>query len=131
MGLTLAQDKEFCYIYLLRKHFNNDSTALARTFTLTRAKIQEYEKRWGDAVSDTIRAEEEGRKLNGPKAPSIRSLKDSLLIRIEKVIDKEDNPANLANTYARLSEFQQTTEGQGSAESISDIVIQNIKKKKK
>lgn len=131
MGLTLAEDKEFCYIYLLKKHFNGDTTALARTFALTRQAIGKYQKHWGEAVDEAIQAEEEGRKLNGPKAPSIRSLKERILIQISECIENETNPSNLANTYARLMDFQQGDDGSRNATSIADAVTSNLKRKGK
>ena len=130
MTRTLEEEKEYCYIYLLKKHFKGDATALARTFALTRQKISTYERRWIDAVNDAVFAEEQGLKEAEPKAPSIRSLKDRLLIRISKTIDKETDPSKLANTYARLSEFQQSDTSEKSANSIADAVYVSIKKKK-
>jgi hypothetical protein len=131
MGLTLAQEKEFCYIYLLKRYFKGDTTALARVFTLTREDIATYDKKWGDAVHDAIYAEKENMRAEEPKAPSIRGLKERLLIRIAAVIDKEDDPSKLANTYARLSEFQQSTETQSNSTNIADSVMASLKMKGK
>ena len=131
MELSLQEDKEFCYIYLLKKHFNNDATALARTFALSRQTIAKFQRAWGDAVDDAIQAEEEGRKANGPKAPSIRSLKERILIQISESIEKETNPSNLANTYARLMEFQQNDDGTRASTSIADAVQKSLKGKGK
>lgn len=129
--MTLAEEKEFCYIYLLKRHFKGDTTALARVFTLRREDIAKYEKRWKDAVHDAIYAENEGLKADEPKAPSIRSIKDRLLRRISDVLDKEEDPSKLANTYARLSEFQQSVEQQTSTTSITDAVMASIKGNKR
>lgn len=108
----LINKRKIAYVYLLHRMFEGSPALLLKVMKIpnvTVADIEDWDGDYRDAVYDTIREEDaRGVALKDPHqdVPSIKSIKEKVLRRVDQIIQETTDPARLATTYKVLSEFE-------------------------
>jgi hypothetical protein len=90
--------------------------------------IEDWDRDYRDAVYDTIREEDaRGVELKDPHedVPSIKSIKEKVLRRVDQIIKETTDPARLATTYKVLSEFEMADDRKDK--SVLDAINEAVK----
>lgn len=123
--------RELAYIYLLHRMFKGDVLSFRLTMRindLTEETIREWDKEYSERVKSIISGEDEQARSNGQECketPTIKSIKEKTLIRINGLVNLTDDPARLAQVYKTLSEFESTDDKKEKG--VVDAVRENVK----
>ena len=122
--------RKIAYIYLLHRMFEGNPTLMLRTMALsgiTVADIQDWDADYKDAVYQTIQEEDmRGVRLRDKEdVPSIKSIKEKVLRRVDALINATDDPARLATVYKTLSEYE--VADTKKEKSVLDAINESIK----
>lgn len=104
--------RKIAYIYLLHRMFEGSPALLLKIMKIpnvTVADVEDWNLDYKDAVYKTIQEEDaRGVQLKDPDTdvPSIKSIKEKVLRRVDQIIKETTDPARLATTYKVLSEFE-------------------------
>lgn len=134
----LINKRKIAYVYLLHRMFEGSPALLLKVMKIpnvTVEDIQDWDKDYRDAVYDTIREEDaRGVALKDPHedVPSIKSIKEKVLRRVDQIIQETSDPARLATTYKVLSEFEVADDKKDKSvlDAINDIVKPRSEKPK-
>ena len=131
--------RKIAYVYLLHRMFEGSPALLLKIMKpkvdVTVEDLQDWDRDYKDAVYDTIREEDSrGVELKDPytDVPSIKSIKEKILRRVELVIAETTDPARLASAYKVLSEFEVADDKKDKSvlDAINEIVKPLTPKKK-
>lgn len=123
--------RKIAYIYLLHRMFESNPAMMLRIMRIpdvTIADIEDWDRDYKDAVYQTIQEEDvRGVELRDPynDVPSIRSIKEKVLRRVDEIIKETTDPARLATTYKVLSEFEVADDKK--EKSVLDAINESIK----
>ena len=128
--------RKIAYVYLMHRMFEGSPVLLMKIMKVPGLKLedlQDWDSEYHDAVRKTIEEEDSrGVKLKDETdVPSIKSIKEKLLRRVDGIINETTDPSRLATTYKVLSEFEGADDRKEKSvlDAINDIV-QPAKKKK-
>lgn len=125
------QKRKIAYIYLLHRMFESNPAMMLRIMRIpdtTVADIMDWDMDYKDAVYQTIQEEDaKGVELRDPDndVPSIKSIKEKVLRRVNDIIQETTDPARLATTYKVLSEFEVADDKKQV--SVLDAINESIK----
>jgi len=122
--------RKIAYIYLMHRMFEGNPALMKKIMglgELTVADLQDWDAEWKDAVYATIREEDEkGVSLREKtEVPSIKSIKEKVLRRVNTIIDETTDPSRLATTYKVLSEFEVSDDKK--EKSVLDAINEAVK----
>ena len=122
--------RKIAYIYLMHRMFEGNPALMKKIMglgELTVADLQDWDSEWKDAVYATIREEDEkGVSLREKtEVPSIKSIKEKVLRRVNTIIDETTDPSRLATTYKVLSEFEVSDDKK--EKSVLDAINEAVK----
>lgn len=105
--------RKIAYVYLMHRMFEGSPASLLKIMKprtdVTVEDLQDWDRDYKAAVYETIREEDSrGVELKDPEkdVPSIKSIKERILRRVEEVISETTDPARLASAYKVLSEYE-------------------------
>ena len=104
--------RKIAYVYLMHRMFEGSPALLKRIMDVPNVSVedlQDWDRDYKEAVYATIQEEDSrGVELKDPEkdVPSIKSIKERILRRVEEVIAETTDPARLASAYKVLSEFE-------------------------
>ena len=130
--------RKIAFVYLLHRMFDGSPALMLKIMKIpgvTVADIQDWDLDYKEAVYKTIEEEDaKGVSLKDPNedVPSIKSIKDKVLRRVDTLINITDDPARLANVYKVLSEFEVADDKKDKSvlDAINEIVKPLTPKKK-
>lgn len=123
--------RKIAYIYLLHRMFESNPAMMLKIMHIpdvTVADIQDWDIDYKEAVYKTIQEEDaKGVALRDPDndVPSIKSIKEKVLRRVDQIIAETTDPSRLATTYKILSEFEITDDKK--EKSVLDAINESIK----
>jgi len=123
--------RKIAYIYLLHRMFESNPTMMLKIMRIpetTVADIEDWDRDYKDAVYKTIQEEDaKGVALRDPDedVPSIKSIKEKVLRRVNNIIQETTDPARLATTYKVLSEFEVADDRK--EKSVIDAINESVK----
>lgn len=131
--------RKIAYVYLLHRMFEGSPALLLKIMKpkaeVTLEDLQDWDRDYKEAVYATIQEEDSrGVELKDPEkdVPSIKSIKERILRRVEQVIAETTDPARLASAYKVLSEFEVADDRKDKSvlDAINEIVKPLTPKKK-
>lgn len=131
--------RKIAYVYLLHRMFEGSPALLLKIMKpkaeVTLEDLQDWDRDYKEAVYATIQEEDSrGVVLKDPEkdVPSIKSIKERILRRVEQVIAETTDPARLASAYKVLSEFEVADDRKDKSvlDAINEIVKPLTPKKK-
>lgn len=125
----------YAYIYILHKLFDGDKNEFCRAMRIPDiypVDVQKWDDEYGPMVENDIEAEarlaSETRDGDG-NTPTIAALQDAMLLRIQALITRTDDPSKLATCYKILAEYgKDSSKSKGSMGAI-DAIMKNMKPK--
>ena len=123
--------RKIAYVYLMHRMFEGNPTMMKKIMGLgdiTVADLQDWDSDYKDAVYQTIQEEDaKGVQLRDKDedVPSIKSIKEKVLRRVDKIIAETTDPSRLATTYKILSEFEVADDKK--EKSVLDAINESIK----
>lgn len=135
---NMINKRKIAYVYLMHRMFEGSPALLMKTMKVTGLKLDELEdwdRDYRTAVYETIKEEDaRGADIKDPDhdVPSIRSIKEKILTRVEQVIAETTDPARLASAYKVLSEFEVADERKDKSvlDAINEAVTPLTQKQK-
>lgn len=130
--------RKIAYVYLMHRMFEGSPALLLKIMRIpnvTVDDIKDWDLDYRDAVYATIREEDaKGVEMKDPHedVPSIKSIKEKVLRRVDQIIAETTDPSRLATTYKVLSEFEISDDKKekGVLDAINEIVKPLTPKKK-
>lgn len=105
--------RKIAYVYLMHRMFEGNPAMMLKMMGISQSEItvedlQDWDNDYRDAVYQTIQEEDSrGVKLRDKEdVPSIKSIKEKVLRRVDDLIASTEDPARLAQVYKILSEFE-------------------------
>lgn len=126
----LINKRKIAYVYLLHRMFEGNPALLLKVMRVTGVTVddlQDWDSDYREAVYQTIQEEDSrGVKLKDQEdVPSIKSIKEKVLRRINAIALSSDDPARLAQVYKILSEHEDTDDRK--EQSVLDAINESIK----
>lgn len=120
----------YAYVYILHKLFDGDTKEFCRAMRIPDVypvDVQKWDAEYGEMVDKDIDADArlicQMRDGDGD-IPTVASLKDSILLRVQQLITKANDPSKLATCYRVLAEFGKDSKksrgGVGAAQAIME-----------
>lgn len=131
--------RKIAYIYLLHRMFEGSPALMLKIMKFPDVKIDDLED-WNidykEAVYKVIEQEDaKGVPMKDPNTdvPSIKSIKEKMLRRVNDIVNETTDPARLATAYKVLSEFEGADDKKekGVLDAINEIVRPLKPKEKK
>lgn len=131
--------RKIAYIYLLHRMFEGSPALMLKIMKFPDVKIDDLED-WNidykEAVYKVIEQEDaKGVPMKDPNTdvPSIKSIKEKMLRRVNDIVNETTDPARLATAYKVLSEFESADDKKekGVLDAINEIVKPLKPKEKK
>lgn len=131
--------RKIAYIYLLHRMFEGSPALMLKIMKFPDVKIEDLED-WNidykEAVYKVIEQEDaKGVPMKDPNTdvPSIKSIKEKMLRRVNDIVNETTDPARLATAYKVLSEFEGADDKKekGVLDAINEIVRPLKPKEKK
>lgn len=131
--------RKIAYIYLLHRMFEGSPALMLKIMKFPDVKIEDLED-WNidykEAVYKVIEQEDaKGVPMKDPNTdvPSIKSIKEKMLRRVNDIVNETTDPARLATAYKVLSEFEGADDRKekGVLDAINEIVRPLKPKEKK
>ena len=101
--------RSFAYVYLLYRLFDGNQSEMLLTMEKVvpdADTLKEWDNNLKEAVSHTIEKENESGPKKPAEVPTIKSIKEKVLMRVDNLIAATTDPARLAQVYKTLSEFE-------------------------
>ena len=123
--------RKIAFVYLMHRMFEGNPSMLIRIMSipkLTVEDLQSWDEEYRDAVYATIQEEDsKGVKLRDKDTdvPSIKSIKEKILRRIDLLASSNENPDRLATVYKILSEFENADDKKEKG--VLDAINESIK----
>ena len=125
------EKRNFAYVYLLYRMFDGDQEQMLKVlenYAPTDTDIKEWDEIYKEAAIHTI--EEESIKgqqnpVETDEVPTIKSIKEKVLRRVDALISATTDPARLAQVYKTLSEFEGADDKK--EKSVLDAISDSIK----
>lgn len=131
----IKEERERWYVYLLLKHFKGDIAKFVRTMDLPKRSVEQWNERHKEDMKAFIKKERKTDRNGGEpitfeerEVPTVESLKEDCLKRMEDAIVTETDPAKLARAMEVLNKMISPAEEGKSKKSISEAVLESIKK---
>ena len=131
------QKRRIAFVYLLHRMFEGNYAMMLRIMGLpgiNEKDLQSWDEDYKEAVMQTIQEEDSrGVKLHEPQeVPSIRSIKEKILRRMDAVVLATDDPSRLATAYKIISEYQETDDKKDKSvlDAINESILPLTPKKK-
>ena len=131
----IKEERERWYVYLLLKHFKGDIAKFVRTMDLPKRSVEQWNERHKEDMKAFIKKERKTDRNGGEpitfeerEVPTVESLKEDCLKRMEEAIVTETDPAKLARAMEVLNKMINPAEEGKSKKSISEAVLESIKK---
>ena len=128
-------ERERWYVYLLLKHFKGDVAKFSRTMEIAKRSIETWKETHYEDMKEFIKKERKCDRNGGEEVsfeerevPTIESLKDDCLKRLEDAIVVETDPAKLSRTMEILDKMINPADEGKAKKSIADYVTESIKK---
>jgi len=126
----LINKRKIAYVYLLHRMFEGAPALMLKVMKfkdITIADLEDWNIDYKEAVYKVIEEEDaKGVRMGDPNkdVPTIKSIKDRTLRRIDDIIDATDDPARLATVFKILSDFEGVDEGKekGVLDAINEAV---------
>lgn len=122
--------RKIAFIYLMHRMFEGNPALMLKILQvpgITVEDLQDWDLDYKDAVYQTIQEEDsKGVVLKDPEpVPSIKSIKDKILRRLNDIAKEAVDPSKLANAYKVLSEYEGNDEQK--EESVIDAINKSVK----
>ena len=122
--------RKIAFIYLMHRMFEGSPALMLKILQVPGISVedlQDWDLDYKDAVYQTIQEEDsKGVVLKDPEpVPSIKSIKDKILRRLNDIAKEAVDPSKLANAYKVLSEYEGNDEQK--EESIIDAINKSVK----
>ena len=122
--------RKIAYIYLMHRMFEGNPMKMKKIMGFSEiavADLQDWDADYKEAVYQTIQEEDlKGVQLRGrDDVPSIKSIKEKVLRRVDQIIQETTDPSRLATTYKILSEFEVADDKK--EKSVLDAINESIK----
>ena len=130
----IREERERWYVYLLLKHFKGDTSKFARTMDISKKSIETWKEHHMEAMKEFIKKERKCDRNGGEvpfdemEVPTPEALKDKCLKRLEIAITMEQDPAKIARAFDTLAKLSNPAEDGKKKKSISDAVLESMKK---
>ena len=126
----LINKRKIAYVYLMHRMFEGSPAMLLKVMRatgVTVADLQDWDSDYRDAVYQTIQEEDSrgGTLKDREDVPSIKSIKEKVLRRINTLALTTDDPARLAQVYKILSEYEVADDRK--EQSVLDAINESIK----
>jgi antitoxin component HigA of HigAB toxin-antitoxin module len=127
-------EKERWYVYLLLKHFKGDTSKFSRTMDISKKSIETWKEHHYEDMKEFIKKERKCDRNGGEvpfeerETPTPEALREECLKRMEEAIKLEQDPAKLARAVETLNKLMDPTGKAKEKKSISDAVLESIKK---
>lgn len=129
--IELVAKRKFAFVYLYHRMFKEickgDIVKYVKTMNvadMTVDTFRDWNAEYAQSAIDTINGEN-GTSMEDAESPTIKSIKEKSLKRINGLVNLTDDPARLAQVYKILSEFEATDEKKETT--VIDAVNENIK----
>lgn len=125
--------KKTALVYLMHRMFNGDIDEFVKTMAskeISAEEMRSWNDEFGNDVKEIIREENiqnAPTDIDSQEVPSIKVIKEKTLRRIDTLVNRNDDPARLAQVYKTLSEFESVDDKKEKTvidavkESIQDI----------
>ena len=137
---TRINRRKIAYVYLMHRMFEGNPTMMIKVLGIPKSMftiedLQDWNLDYKEAVYQTIEEEDaRGVELRDPNmdVPSIKSIKEKMLRRVNAVISATDDPSKLAQAYKILSDFENVDDKKEKTviDAINDSVKPLTPKKK-
>jgi hypothetical protein len=130
----IKEERERWYVYLLLKQFKGDTAKFARTMDLANRTVETWKAKHADDMKEYIKKERKTDKNGGVpdfddmEVPTPEALMDDCLKRLQLSIAEESDPSKLAKAVDTLSKLRNPAESGKEKKSISDMVLESLKK---
>lgn len=131
----IKEERERWYVYLLLKHFKGDIAKFVRTMDVPKRSTEQWYERHKEDMKEFIKKERKCDRNGGEpitfeerEVPTVESLKEDCLKRMEDAIVTETDPAKLARAMEVLNKMINPAEEGKTKKSISEAVLESIKK---
>ena len=131
----IKEERERWYVYLLLKHFKGDTAKFSRTMDIAKRSIEQWKEKHMEDMKEFIKKERKSDRNGGEQitfeereVPTVESLREDCLKRMEDAIVAETDPAKLARAMETLNKMASPAEEGKSKKSIADAVAEAIKK---
>ena len=128
-------ERERWYVYLLLKHFKGDVAKFSRTMEIAKRSIETWKEAHYEDMKEFIKKERKCDRNGGEdvtfeerEVPTVESLKENCLKRLEDAIVVETDPAKLSRTMEILDKMINPAEDGKKKKTISDAVLESINK---
>ena len=126
----LINKRKIAYVYLLHRMFEGAPALMLKVMKfkdITIADLEDWNIDYKEAVYKVIEEEDaHGVEMGDPvrPVPSIKSIKDRTLRRMNDIIDATDDPARLATVFKVLSDFDEADDkaGKNVLDAINEAV---------
>ena len=124
--------RKIAYVYLMHRMFEGNPTMMLKILGIKKSDItvedlQDWDLDYKDAVYQTIQEEDSrGVKLKDKDdVPSIKSIKEKMLRRVNDIVEQTTDPSRLAQAYKVLSEFESSDDKK--EKSVLDAINEAVK----
>lgn len=130
----IKEERQRWYVYLLLKHFKGDTSKFARTMDISKRSIETWKEHHMEDMKEFIRKERKIDRNGGQmpieemEVPTPEALMDECLKRLQVSITLEQDPAKIARAADTLAKMINPAEEGKKKKSISDVVLESIKK---
>ena len=122
--------RKIAFIYLMHRMFEGSPALMLQILKVPGISVedlQDWDLDYKEAVYQTIQEEDsKGVVLKDPEpVPSIKSIKDKILRRLNDIAKEAVDPSKLANAYKVLSEYEESDDQK--EESVIDAINKSVK----
>ena len=122
--------RKIAFIYLMHRMFEGSPALMLKIIQVPGISVedlQDWDLDYKDAVYQTIQEEDsKGVVLKDPQpVPSIKSIKEKILCRINDIAEGAVDPSKLATAYKILSEYEGNDDKK--EESVIDAINRSVK----
>lgn len=129
----MRNKRKIAFIYLMHRMFEGNPVMMLKILNIPKANIsvedlRDWDMDYREAVYQTIEEEDcRGVELRDPtsEVPSIKSIKEKMLRRVNAVISATDDPSKLAQAYKILSDFE--TVDDKKEKTVIDAINESVK----
>ena len=129
----MRNKRKIAFVYLMHRMFEGNPVMMLKILNIPKANIsvedlKDWDMDYREAVYQTIEEEDcRGVELRDPtnEVPSIKSIKEKMLRRVNAVISATDDPSKLAQAYKILSDFE--TVDDKKEKTVIDAINESVK----
>lgn len=125
----------YAYVYILHKLFDGDKNEFCRAMRIPDiypVDVEKWDGEYGDMVETDIEAEERmaaGARDGDGDIPTVAALKDAMLMRIQALITRTDDPSKLATCYKILTEYGKDGKNTKGGVGAAQVILENMQPK--